>query len=304
MQSVRPLEYGTERQCAVLAELKAESMGGTAPVETRFLLIEQPGAWGRKALTQSALDPDVAADLQARADRAHVRVLLIRRPGRSAPGTSLVWGIADCLETPGVVRWGTYTTAQDLLNLDIGASAAELPGDPSAAAVYLVCTHGKRDVCCSVRGRPMAQALEAVRPGQVWEASHLGGHRFAANVLILPTGQLYGRVPSASALELVLAVESGAVLAHLLRGQCGYSAPAQAAVAYAHQNLSVSEIDAITVVSETQAPGGETMVELRTPHGDARILVAAEQIKTRASCRDEHDEPATAHRVLTMAMSI
>ena len=62
-----------------------------------------------------------------------------------------------------------------------------------------VCTHGRHDACCAERGRPVAAALAAAHPEQTWEVSHIGGDRFAANVLVLPDGLYYGRVSAADA---------------------------------------------------------------------------------------------------------
>ena len=52
--------------------------------------------------------------------------------------------------------------------------------------MWLVCTNGKRDACCARDGLPVARALAALRPDEAWECSHLGGHRFAANVALAP----------------------------------------------------------------------------------------------------------------------
>ena len=45
--------------------------------------------------------------------------------------------------------------------------------------VVVVCTHGRRDVCCAERGRPLAAATALEHPGAVWESTHVGGDRFA-----------------------------------------------------------------------------------------------------------------------------
>ena len=37
-------------------------------------------------------------------------------------------------------------------------------------------------------------ALARVFPDEVWECTHLGGHRFAPTALVLPTGYSYGRL--------------------------------------------------------------------------------------------------------------
>ena len=58
------------------------------------------------------------------------------------------------------------------------ASFEQHPG-----TLLLVCTHGRHDACCAERGRPFAAALAQVAPEETWEVSHIGGDRFAANVL-------------------------------------------------------------------------------------------------------------------------
>jgi hypothetical protein len=63
---------------------------------------------------------------------------------------------------------------------------------------WLVCTHGSRDACCGAFGGRLAASLRTM--GEVWEVSHLGGHRFAPTFWHLPSWRLYGRLPLDSAL--------------------------------------------------------------------------------------------------------
>ena len=67
--------------------------------------------------------------------------------------------------------------------------------------ILLVCTHGVHDTCCALRGRPVAAALAARWPGQVWECSHVGGDRFAPNVVVLPDGFYYGNLDPETAVR-------------------------------------------------------------------------------------------------------
>src|SRR4029453_16254338 len=62
-------------------------------------------------------------------------------------------------------------------------------------------------------------ALRGVAPGQVWETTHLGGDRFAGNVLVLPDGFLYGHVTAATAAALAAACADRPGLPGLLRGR-------------------------------------------------------------------------------------
>jgi hypothetical protein len=140
---------------------------------------------------------------------------------------------------------------------ELGEFATELEtGGPhrkpvaiDSAPLFLVCTHGRHDACCALRGRPVAQALQRIRPGRVWETTHLSGDRFAANLLILPTGELYGRVPAQLAPEIVERADAGELLLSALRGRIGLTPVAQAALAFAHRQLNIVERDALTVAS-------------------------------------------------------
>src|SRR5204863_1038221 len=160
-------------------------------------------------------------------------------------------------------RWGSYESDAELLELPLDGSA----GKPAQQLAYLVCTHSKHDTCCALRGRNVAMALHEVRPGLVWECSHVGGERFAANVLVLPTGLLYGRVLPFAAAEFVAAAEAGEVVGALLRGRIGLPAPAQAALAFGYEHLALRRRRDLSVVSTGALRDGASTVRLQGPHG-------------------------------------
>lgn len=70
--------------CATSSRELAEPLAGTAAATRTWLLIEQTGPWGAKALTASHLDPEVGRALERAAEGTGVRVALIRWPGRHA----------------------------------------------------------------------------------------------------------------------------------------------------------------------------------------------------------------------------
>src|SRR5689334_25354628 len=71
-------------RCSTLSGFAGEPLAGTAATATAWLCLEQPGPWGRDALLESHLDPDLGAELHRRAAGTGVRILLIRRPGKHA----------------------------------------------------------------------------------------------------------------------------------------------------------------------------------------------------------------------------
>ena len=111
--------------------------------------------------------------------------------------------------------------------------------------MVLVCTHGTRDACCAVRGRPIVAALARALPDEVWECTHLGGHRFAGTLLSLPDGTCLGRLDPDTAVGAVLAHREGRVDGRYLRGQTRWirRGPGRArAVLTAHGPASVDDL--------------------------------------------------------------
>jgi hypothetical protein len=123
----------------------------------------------------------------------------------------------------------------------------------------------------------VAAALDAVRPGQVWETSHVGGDRFAANVLVLPSGLLYGRVPADAAADLADAADAGRVVLAWLRGRVGLAPAAQAAAAFAHAELGLAAVGDVHVLWSRAVEGGAS-VRLRTARGDVTVRVRVERV--------------------------
>ena len=263
-------------RCSVRAELRGDVMLGTAFEQAGVLLVEQPGPWGHAGLRASHFDAEVATRLERSAADAGLRLLAIRRPGRTPSGAIRHWAVARA----GLLSWSPFDTDADLLDVPLDGSGGAV--DPHPA--YLACAHSKRDVCCALRGRPLAAALAELRPGRAWECSHVGGHRFGANLLVLPAGVLYGRVPSVAAPELVAATERGELVGGLLRGRIGLTPEEQGAVAFAHQQLGVAALDAFAVAGSA-ATDAWTVVRLSGPGGRYDVTVATEQVSVdHVSC--------------------
>lgn len=259
-------------RCALRAQLRGDPLAGTAFPAARVLMVEQPGGWGSEGLAESRFDRATARAVQRRAQQDGMRVQVIRRPGRTPADALRRWMIADSRDGLETLRVGTFDRDEELLDLPLDGSTGAL--DP--APIYLVCAHSKHDACCALRGRSVAAALAAVRPGRVFECSHLGGDRFAANVLVLPAGLLYGRVLPFAAAEFVVAAEADEVVGALLRGRIGLPPAAQAALAYGYEHLALRERRALRVQAVGVAVAGVIEVELAGPHGRLGVSVAVE----------------------------
>jgi hypothetical protein len=282
--------------CADLAEARGEPLAGSAAKAGRWLLLEQPGPWGRTGLHDSALPAALAAELERRAEAHGIRVGLVRQ--RTAPYAppSRACFLISCSRDGAWLRRHDLSAPEEALELPLAElGAGRVPaGGADPGPLYLVCTHGTRDPCCARRGRPLARALRAVRPGRVWEGSHVGGHRFAANLIAFPAGLCYGRVPAAAARELAERHERGRVTVPHLRGRCGDSPAAQAADALARAELGADGVDDLRPVAERAAGDGGTLVDLARPDGTrwrAHVRFAPTGDPRPTSCGGEPDDP-------------
>jgi hypothetical protein len=230
-------------RCSAASAERGDELGGTASTVRAFLLVEAPGPWGVEALRDARLPDDVKVWLRDRADRTHVRVLLIRRVGRADPGPTRVFAVraGEWVET-AVLDDVSEVTSVDLDALADGRS----PGlAPSTDRVVLVCTHGRHDTCCAERGRPLAEAIAAVEPARTWECSHLGGDRFAGNLLVLPDGLGFGRVDPLRGPGLLADLDRGVLDLDLMRGRSTLRMPAQYAEIALRRHLGETRVGAV-----------------------------------------------------------
>jgi hypothetical protein len=158
---------------------------------------------------------------------------------------------------------------------DIEAVRDTLPeAEHSVGPVLMICTNSKRDICCSVRGRAVALQSAAQRPGQVWECSHTGGHRFAPTGVLLPHGQTFGRLTGASAVAVVDAAGVGEIPKGLLgamndRGRSHLPPAGQAAESMVRQQIHETSLLALSTTT-TPRPGQENAWQCRVSHIDGR----------------------------------
>ncbi|MGV2920926.1 sucrase ferredoxin [Streptomyces alfalfae] len=148
------------------------------------------------------------------------------------PGT----GPGAALDATGAAPGGTGAEAggagADARGTGVAPGGTRVgPGASALPPVVLVCAHGQHDTCCAVRGRPVGRALSERWPDLVWECSHVGGDRFAANVVVLPDGVYYGNLDAASCVETVAGHLAGRIRPEHLRGYTDLFPPQQVAVA-------------------------------------------------------------------------
>jgi hypothetical protein len=263
-------------ECTPLAAAAGEALAGTASRIRHWLMVEQPGPWGHEALLQSALPPEVGRSLMKRGEPLGVRVLLIQRRERPAPSQRRCFAAFTGRHVRRLVTFDV-NDVRELPDFDLEERVRtrwEGFGEPVTGPLFLVCTHGKHDACCSLYGGPVARAL-AGRP-DVWECTHVGGDRFAGNVLCFPDGLYFGRVGAATAPRVTEAYERGEVALEHYRGRSSFPPAVQAAERELRSALGLVGVDDLVLEDHARLAGSTHRVVFRVPGGDVHILEVRE----------------------------
>ncbi len=279
MSSTRPF-------CADTSRADAEPLAATASRVETWILLEYRGLWARDAVDGSTLSAELKAHLRRqRAAFPHARILFVRRTERRRDD-GLVAFVARTTESVRELRCLELERYDDLLDIDLASAGA-----PAEHPLFLVCTHGKHDRCCSKFGRPLYDAVrEQLEAGWVWQSSHVGGDRFAGNVVSLPDGVYYGRVEPGESWQVLEAALRGEVHLPHYRGRSCHSFPAQAA------ERAVRELTGLVGVGDTsllslepvaagwqavvRAGGADYAVEVRREEGEpTHLTCSTEQLR-------------------------
>jgi hypothetical protein len=232
--------------CSDVSREHGEPLGATASTIDHWLLVEYRGLWGPNALRASGLSDQVKQSLreQIRA-RPHSRLLFVRRPDRRGRAELRAYA-ATSQEGAESLRGTSFSSYEDLRTLDLVNA-----GEAIERSLFLVCTHGKHDPCCARRGRPLFDALaEQLEEEAVWQTTHIGGDRFAGNLLCLSRGVYYGRVERDDAGRVLDAHLDDRIELEHYRGRSCYSFAAQAAERDIRERTGLLRLDDLRLVSE------------------------------------------------------
>jgi len=214
-----------------------------------WLLIEYREAWGVHALEDSALPPRVKGHLNNFCKTVpRARILLIKQE-RRGPEVPLSCFVVRCRErAPSIVKL-QLSGYDELLQFDAAALLSD--GEPLAGKVrmdeplFLVCTHGKRDKCCAKFGYALYKSLRDNPAGdaRVWQSSHVGGDRFAANLICFPHGLFYAHVTEDAGRTIIAEYKERRLVLDGYRGRASYPYPVQAAEFFIRTETGLAALD-------------------------------------------------------------
>jgi hypothetical protein len=235
-----------------------EPVSATASQVSAWLLVEVNGPWGRDAIQHSELSPHAPLVWREAMRRQGIRVIAIRRDlthhhDAGPRSARLVHVIAP---RPGVGTGSAHRRTVAHLHDVVSATASIAAGhghddgwEPDDDRYVLVCTNGRHDPCCATYGRPIVRGLRETKwADDVWECSHIGGDRFAGNVVVLPDSLYFGRLDLAAAQRVLDAHDCGRLDLDGFRGRSTFRLPEQAAEHFVRRELGLDALDAVRSV--------------------------------------------------------
>lgn len=257
---------GSRAYCSQLSREAGEQQFATASRGTLWLMVEHPGPWG--------LDPPYDTELPEPAKGYLVRllqsfpssrVLFIKQERRTAGHLSFFVAVASERE-PRLYAF-MLSSQKELSDIDI-PSLMDGGGDyrPVAGrALFLVCTDGKHDDCCAKYGLPIYEGMKKYAGTAVWQASHVGGDRFAANLVCFPVGLFYGHVEPDEIQTITDATIRGHIYLPKYRGRACYPFVVQAAEYFVRNESRITRIVGLYLGRREHVAENEWEVEFDSP---------------------------------------
>lgn len=264
--------------CADVSGAASESLAATASRIDRWLLVEYRGLWDRDVLGGSLLSAPLKEHFRDQlAKLGHARLLFIKQPSRRAQARRMLY-IGSSRPGEESLYALEFERHDDLLEYDFASALLDggMPGVPVEHSVFIVCTHGKRDRCCAKYGHPLYDGVKGkVDPDWVWQSTHVGGDRFAGNVVILPEGLYFGRVGEADLDPLLDSYFDRRIYLDLYRGRSAHTFAVQAAERAVREAEGLTAIDDVSLERVERRDGGWT-VTLRAKGVARKVDVALE----------------------------
>jgi len=276
--------------CSQMSSLSGEHLYGTATQVKNWFLLEYSGMWKKEAFAQSKLPQAVKGHLEKfLLSFEESRIQLI---GGSGPrqGSLVFYYVSVSEFFPKLYKF-EMETYEDLLSIDIVelVHRGEIEKFSCEEKLVLVCTHGARDNCCAAAGSMVYKELiqkEGIYP---WRTTHVGAHRFAANLVMLPEGIYYGRVTTENFNDIVSSHLRGEIFLDCYRGRSCFSQTSQVSDYFLRkeiQKLGIYDIRWEFEKDREDYTAVEFGIKGETTIYSVNTVVMNQAIKLKTSCEE------------------
>jgi len=259
--------------CSTASRYFKEQLAGTAANSGTFILIEHANPFPEKII-EAHFDAEWIRGMQLLAKSMKGKVLLIRNKKTNFKDCRI--SFVDC----SACRYFTIQTAIDNLhNIDLPGYIASPDTVWQTDPFFVICTNGKKDKCCAKFGFPVYKFFESFNADvNVWECSHVGGDRFAANVVAMPFGIYYGHVAVEDVGHIMVRTLLRKIYKNKFRGLSRRSFYEQAIECHLREHLQNYDIDFEIHTQLLSHEGNHYQVDVTTSN-NGHYIMDIERIK-------------------------
>lgn len=291
--------------CREISIASKEQLFATSPTVNYWILVEYNSEWKENVLKSIGLSDAIKQKLS---DMLHfgkfTRLQWIKNDYRANEDLVVFYLIESTRENRNIYRVELHGY-EEILNLN--TSDILNPKNRSEKPILLVCTHKNYDQCCGRMGYTLYKDIQDDDYFDLWQTTHLGGHRFAANVVILPAGIYYGRVDNSSFYVLKDKYLKNQIALEILRGRAYYDKYTQAAEYYLRRSTGELEMDSHEFQSVNKFDTDSYVVTFSSKRSNKLLEVHIQEIENAIDicpgCNDRKPKAVSQFRLLDIIKS-
>lgn len=276
-----------------------EALYGTIKPANIWFLLEYNGVYTQDVWNDARIPLEVKSKLQG---LKKSRALLIRQPKQinAVDRRVSLFVVNAAAEKPHYFKL-MLERYEDILSLDFDAVLAGQIVPAESQPLYLVCTNGKRDICCSRYGVALYDALVQAHAENVWQVSHIGGHRFAGTMLCFPFAICYGFLTAEDAPKVLDSYKRDSILLDKLRGNALYPQVVQVGEYFLRHALNLTAFNALQFV-DYQSGEGEWEINFMVQDKPYSVqIAAAEALMVLSTTGDKEFSPQPQYKLVAIS---
>lgn len=286
------------QSCRDSSSNAGEHLYGTVPRIEHWFLLEYGGNWSSDALKDSTVPQEVKSELTSLLTEFPDSRLQLIKSDDSDSSTVCFYYINSTEFEPKTYKF-ILSSYEDIPKLGLSGliENGEIEDSLSDEKLALICTHGSYDKCCGKYGVPVYNELKGNEKLVVWKTTHVGSHRFSANMVMLPEGVYYGRVSTDNLNEIIKSHLREEIYLDCFRGRCCYNQNAQVSDFFLRKELKKYGIYDIRWEFENDRDVNIAVgfyLEGKNVGCSVNSAVFNNAIKIKTSCLDE--KPTSIHQ--------
>jgi len=249
----------TKFYCSNISKASKEQLVGSAPEISHLLLIEYSGFWPSNIEESTILSPyvNLIKDIKKMLPKFSIKLIKNSDTGKGKELSQIFYYNKILYSKKISLKQDLKFIFNSILNNDFSDKKQLFK------PIYFICSHGIRDKCCAKFGLPIFNELNKENEN-VWQVSHLGGHRFAPTMLVLPSMNCYGHLEIKDLKDLIYLTNNNKILFNKWRGNSNFKSCKQVAIKSVLEINNLLIDDIVSVLTKQGQDCLKVMIKFKT----------------------------------------